>query len=125
MNRIYGNPTDDYIKAPYRLDLLSEDGRLIAATAKRTGITRPGYIDKAVYQITWADGRADDTYYVYHNGTLTPSKEWHALGENLQPVATQPNPRRSKRETAATGAWDWSRGLEEKRPKRRGGNTIR
>lgn len=67
--QVEGNPSDEYLKTPAELSLLTPDGAHWLGYAKRTGITPPGYPDRAVY--SWGND-----YYVYEGGALFLSKDW-------------------------------------------------
>ena len=72
--RVYErNLSDEYGKAPWQLHVYSHNNtRLLVA--RRTGITCPGYRDRAVYNL---DGR----YFVYEAGELVDLDVWHNAQE--------------------------------------------
>ena len=70
-----GNPSDDYVKAPPDLFVLENGGRVERTAFYRTGITPPGYPDRAVYRAYPRMGL--DGYYVLENGQLWEVDEWY------------------------------------------------
>lgn len=67
---------DSYRGAPYELHALPYDYGRNKAT--RTGITRPGYVARAVYEF-------DGSYYVFDDGKLVPVADWHGAEANVLP----------------------------------------
>lgn len=67
---------DTYGKTPWQLNVMPWN--LGQNKAKRTGISRPGYKDRAVYEYRGA-------YYVYDAGLLVLSSIWHENVENVLP----------------------------------------
>ena len=66
----------EYGKTPWQLNVLPWN--LGQNKAKRTGVTRPGYECRAVYEY-------EGDYYVYDDGRLVLSSTWHDREENVLP----------------------------------------
>lgn len=74
---IHGEYNCEYLKSPIEMELLNEERTVVAGYARRTGITRPGYPDRAVYRIVLSFEKPQDGYYVYDGGELVPIDEWY------------------------------------------------
>ncbi len=82
------HPSDGYEQAPTEMEFTDALGIRFAGRAERTGVTPPGFPDRAVYQIVLSSARPQPGYYVYDGGHLHPSDGWrdsHRQGERRQP----------------------------------------
>lgn len=69
-------PPCEYRQAPTELSLSNEARTVFAGRAIRTGVTPPGYPDRAVYRIVLTLERPQPGYYVYDAGELVLHTDW-------------------------------------------------
>ena len=68
---------NQYGKSSSYVDVMKEGETYIHMHAERTGVSRPGYPDRAVYRLFDIDTPLEGLY-VHENGEFIPIDQWYA-----------------------------------------------
>lgn len=70
------NYPNTYGKSWTEMELVNEDRTMVVGYARRTGVTPPGYPDRACYRIVLSFEQEQPGRYVYDDGDLIPVGKW-------------------------------------------------
>jgi hypothetical protein len=70
------NMPNGYRESDPWVSVIVEDENIISMHAERSGCTRPGYPDRAVYSLYHIERKLSG-YYVYENGEFVPINKWY------------------------------------------------
>lgn len=84
---VRGSPSSQYLSSNMKIEILSEDRRVVVGYALRTGLTAPYYPDHPIYKFTERPWDRDDEStnswlpegrFVWDGAEFYESRDWHA-----------------------------------------------
>ncbi len=76
--QVVGKQSNDYRNSSPWLDFIDPaHPTVVAGHAERTGITGPGYPERAVYKLVLPGGKEVAGLFIFENGEFVPRDEWY------------------------------------------------